>query len=160
MTGTAVSFTLLPFDYAHLPELADLWIMAWQKAMPSIDFEARRGWFVDRVIALNDGGTDMRLAFDASTGTMAGFVTLDRGSGHVDQLAVAPAYWGTQCARGLLAWARDAVRQGGGGRLFLDVNQDNPRAVRLYEREGFVRMGEGTNPQSGLKTWRYAWREA
>lgn len=159
MTSTDVSFHLLPFDYAHLPELADLWIAAWQRTMPSINFEARRGWFVDHVVSLSNAGVDVRLAFDPLTGTMAGFITLDPESGHIDQLAVAPAYWGTLCARTMLAWARDKVRQGGNG-LFLDVNQDNPRAVRLYEREGFVRTGEGINPKSGLKTWRYGWRKA
>jgi putative acetyltransferase len=40
----------------------------------------------------------------------------------------------------------------------VDVNQDNPRAVRFYEREGFRRLHEGVNPNSGLRTWRLEWR--
>jgi putative acetyltransferase len=42
-------------------------------------------------------------------------------------------------------------------RLKLDVNQDNPRAVRFYEKHGFHRRAAGTNPTSGLKTWHYEW---
>ncbi len=34
--------------------------------------------------------------------------------------------------------------------LELHVNLDNPRAVRFYEREGFVQIGEGVSPRSGL----------
>ena len=39
---------------------------------------------------------------------------------------------------------RRAVFSEGG--LTLEVNQDNLRALRFYEREGFEKFGEGTNP--------------
>jgi putative acetyltransferase len=40
----------------------------------------------------------------------------------------------------------------------LDVNQINGRAVRFYEREGFMRAGEGVNKHSGAPTWLYEWK--
>lgn len=151
-------FALQPFDHAHLPELVDMWIEAWSRTMPAIDFEARRAWFVDHLIALVDRGESVCLAFDPANGSMAGFVTVEAHGGHVDQLAVKTRYWGTLCAVELLAWAQAECQRSRGDRLVVDVNQDNPRAVRFYERQGFTRVHEGVNPASGLKTWRYEWR--
>jgi putative acetyltransferase len=84
---------------------------------------------------------------------MAGFVTLDIESGHIDQLAVAPAFWSKGAAKALL----DHAKRQSDGVLRLDVNQDNPRAVRFYEREHFRRRTAAANPMSGMKTWRYEW---
>lgn len=147
-------FNLIGLVPAHLPELADLWVAAWTKAMPAIDFEMRRGWFVDHLVAMRDRGALVCCAFNPENGEMAGFVTLEPATGLVDQLAVSPALWGSAVARELLDWAR----QNSQGALELDVNQDNARAVRFYEREGFERVSEGVNPNSGLRTWHYCWR--
>ena len=148
-------YRLIAFDTAHLPELTDLWITAWTKAMPAIDFESRRTWFVDHLIAMRDRGVDVICAFDAANGTMAGFVTLDSKSGHIDQLAVAPTYWAQGAALSLI----DEAKRRSPRLLKLEVNQDNPRAARFYEREGFTRRAASANPVSGLKTWRYEWAQ-
>ena len=144
-------FQIHAFVPAHMAELTDLWVASWARAMPSIDFEARRGWFVDHLSALRDSGTLAWCAFDASTGAMAGVITLDPAMGLIDQLAVAPDMWGRGVAVALIG----TVRQQAKGPLVLDVNADNLRAIRFYEREGFRRIGEGVNPNSGLKTWHY-----
>ena len=146
------AFRIVPFVSAHLPEAADLWIAAWTRAMPAIDFEARRAWFVDHVVALQARGADIVCAFSAADGRMVGFVTHEK-PGNVDQLCVAADAWGSGAATALL----NAVKRLSGGSLSLDVNQDNARAVRFYEREGFRRVRAGLNPSSGLATWRYEW---
>ena len=69
---------------------------------------------------------------------------------YLDQLAVAPEAKGSGAASLLLTEARRLSP----GSLTLDVNQDNSRALRFYEREGFERIAEGINPHSGLRTWR------
>jgi putative acetyltransferase len=46
------------------------------------------------------------------------------------------------------------------GYLQLDVNADNVRALAFYEREGFRRTAEGTNPNSGAPTLSMEWRQA
>ncbi|MEQ1863414.1 MAG: GNAT family N-acetyltransferase [Micropepsaceae bacterium] len=151
---THARYRLHDFDHAHLPELADLWIAAWNRAMPSIDFETRRVWLVDRLVALHDGGVAVICVFDSTNGDMAGFITLDAKTGHIDQLAVAPNHWGSSAAAQLMAEAKTRAS----GRLTLDVNQDNHRAIRFYEKQGFRRAAAGTNPASGLDTWTYTWQ--
>src|ERR1044071_10425064 len=92
------SFALHDFVPGHLPELVDLWVASWQQAMPAIDFEARRSWMVEHLAALRLAGAEIVCAFD-DRGAMAGFVTIDRRSGELDQLAVAPRCWGQGAAR-------------------------------------------------------------
>jgi putative acetyltransferase len=122
--------------------------------MPAIDFEARRVWFVDHLSRLRGAGADVVCAFD-TTGEMAGFVTIDPVSGHLDQLAVAPERWGGPAGSLLI----DAAKRRSPGTVTLEVNQDHPRAIAFYEKHGFVRVGAGVNTNSGLRTWRYAWRK-
>jgi len=147
-----LSYRLIGFVDAHLPELTDLWVAAWKGAMPAIDFEARRNWFLDHFAAMRRDGMDVVCAFDA-TDEMVGFFTLDLGSGHIDQLATGPRHWGGGAADALIAEAKQRATNG----LKLEVNQDNPRAIRFYEKHGFRRYAAGVNPTSGLKTWRYEW---
>ena len=150
----AASFALHDFVAGHLSELVDLWVGAWQRTMPAIDFEARRAWFVDHLSAQQEQGAQIVCAFDSGTGEMAGFVTIEPESGHLNQLAVAVRYWGSPAAARLL----EEARRRSPAQIWLEVNQDNPRAVRFYEKQGFVREEESVNPNSGLKTWRYRWR--
>jgi putative acetyltransferase len=44
------------------------------------------------------------------------------------------------------------------GGLELLVNTDNARAIRFYEKHGFVYAGEDKNPVSGKPVNRMAWR--
>lgn len=141
------------FVWAHGPELTDLWISAWRQAMPDIDFEARRSWFVDHLRALEEAGALIRCAFDPATGAMLGFVTIDPRTGHLDQIAVAPAARGGGAARALLAEARRLSP----GLVTLDVNVGNPRAIAFYRREGFQTISESVNPRSGLPTLALSW---
>ena len=153
MKSSALRCALHECTSAHLPELTDLWIAAWTKAIPAIDFEARRAWFVDRLTALQVQGVRITCAFDETNGAMAGFITLDPATGHIDQLAAAPGAWGRGAAAELIA---DAKRRAPGV-LRLEVNQDNPRAIRFYEKHAFHRRAAGVNPNSGLKTWHLEW---
>lgn len=140
-----------------MADLADLWVASWQEAMPFIDFAARRGWLCRHVPALEAQGGITICALDAlhpASRPLLGFMLLDVAAGYIDQLAVAPCAKGKGVASRLLAEARRLSPEG----LRLDVNIDNPRAVRFYERENFVTVGEGLAAQSGLKTWNMVWR--
>lgn len=150
-----VNLTFASYDAHHLPEMTDLWIASWQKSYPEIDFEARRGWAVDRFVSLHNSGVDFALAFDEYNGDMAGFLTVDRRTGHIDQVVVAIPYWGRGVADKLLAEARRLSP----AQLKLEVNLDNSAAIALYARHRFHKTGEGTNPNSHRRFAVMEWRK-
>jgi putative acetyltransferase len=82
-----------------------------------------------------------------------GFIVIDPKTGWLDQLAVEPMLWGNGIAAALIDEAKRLSPSG----VRLDVNQANGRAVRFYERTGFVRTGEGINKNSGAATYLYEW---
>ena len=143
------SFRLRPREERDLASLASLWVASWQEAMPEIDFSARQAWFLEHLATLEAAGAKTICAFD-SAAQLSGFVNVDPATSYLDQLAVAPQAKGQGVAHLLLEAARKISPLG----LILEVNQDNPRALRFYEKEGFVRIEEGLNPRSGLRTWR------
>lgn len=154
-----------PATAADIPALTDIWVEIWRDVMPTIDFEARRPWFVERMAGHLSSGVDVVLAVGpapASSGAQGqvqgqdailGFVTIDRRDGHLDQLGVARGAMGRGLARRLIAEARRRSPSG----IHLEVNEGNQPAVRLYESEGFVRTGTGVSPASGLPLFHYRW---
>ena len=129
----------------------ELWLRAWNAAMPEIDFNARYGWWKKRWI---DELVPRHSIVVAEADGLAGFIVIDPKSGYLDQIAVRPEDWGGKVAKVLLDEAKRLAAAG----IALDVNQSNGRAIRFYEREGFGRAGEGVNPLSGKPTFRYTWR--
>jgi putative acetyltransferase len=87
-------------------------------------------------------------------GKLAGFVTVDDKTMYLDQIVVVPEFWGTEAARALVGEAKHLSPRG----LDLLVNKDNARAIRFYEKHGFVYAGEDKNPVSGIAVNRMAWR--
>ncbi|MCE1237556.1 MAG: GNAT family N-acetyltransferase [Hyphomicrobiales bacterium] len=144
---------IFAWDHAYLPEVVDLWVASWARTMPTIDFEARRPWLVERLREHLSAGVHVAVAI-AETGDVVGFVTIDPATGWLDQIAVHPDVWGAGVAEALLAEARRVSP----ARVGLDVNADNARAVAFYEKQGFARIGEGANPRSGLPTLVLEWR--
>ena len=138
----------------QLPAMGDLWVASWAATLPEIDFEARRPWLTAHLAELEAGGAIPRLAF--ADHEVAGFVVIHPGTGYLDQLAVSPAFWGQGVAEALM----DEARRFSPNLVALDVNQDNPRAVRFYEKMGLKIVAEGANPMSGRLTYRMEWRPA
>ncbi|MDQ0348493.1 GNAT family N-acetyltransferase [Ancylobacter vacuolatus] len=142
---------LAPFDWSHMPGMTDLWVEAWQEALPEIDFEARRGWLCHRIGTLIDEGAVIDLALaPGEGGALLGFVSVHPRTGYVDQLVVHPDHWGAGVASRLVAAAAARSPR----HLVLDVNEQNERAVRFYEKAGFTVVGHGVNATSGRPTLR------
>ncbi|MCK0208109.1 GNAT family N-acetyltransferase [Starkeya koreensis] len=148
---------LARFDWSRMPAMTDLWVEAWQETIPEIDFEARRGWLCHRIGTLIDEGAVIEVALpevrpdegDAAP-RLLGFVSVDPRTGYIDQLVVHPDHWGAGVAHRLIASAAAHSP----ARLALDVNEQNERAVRFYEKAGFTVTGHGVNPTSGRPTLR------
>lgn len=145
---------LIGFDWSRMPEMTQLWVEAWQETLPEIDFEARRGWLCHRIGTLIEDGATIDLAQaegeGSAAGALLGFVSVDPRTGYVDQLVVHPDHWGTGVAGRLVAAAAARSPR----HLVLDVNEQNERAVRFYEKAGFAVTGHGVNPTSGRPTLR------
>jgi putative acetyltransferase len=144
-------FHLRPYQSADEDAAIALWQHTWQQAYPAIDFTARVKWWRERW--RNELVPHAAIIVAERTGELAGFVTID-ASGYLDQLVVAPEYWGSKLADLLV----DEAKRRSPDRVTLLVNTDNARAVRFYERSGFVRAGEDLNPTSGRPVLKMEWK--
>jgi putative acetyltransferase len=143
-------FMLRPYRASDENAAIDLWQRTWQQAYPSIDFAQRRdAW---RTRWRNELMPSARIMVALRGGTMIGFVTIDAG-GYLDQLVVAPEEWGSALGDALIAKAKAMSPKA----VTLLVNTDNNRAIRFYERNGFVRTHEDVNPVSGRKVYGMKW---
>ncbi len=158
MTGTRLSISRqergsfrLACRSDDVNALADLWIASWQAVMPGIDFAARRSWFSAYLKDIEARGGETICAFGGQR--LLGFILLDQARGVLEQITVSPELFGSGVASLLLDEAKRRCPSG----LSLEVNADNPRALRFYEKAGFERQEPGVNPASGLKTWLMRW---
>jgi putative acetyltransferase len=135
------------------PDLLDLWVAAWRVTYTDIDFDARRDWLVAHLTTLESKGA-RTLCLEHDRKSLAGFVVIDAATGWLYQICVHPACFGHGAAGALLSAARSVSPQ----LIRLDVNTDNARALAFYQRNGFVRTGEGPISQSGRKTVVMEWR--
>jgi putative acetyltransferase len=146
------AFTLRPYTSADEEAAIELWLRTWQIAFPQIDFATRVDWWRQRwheeLVPI------ATITVAEASGQMLGFVTVDPATFDLDQLVVAPEAWGIGVAAALIADAKRISPDG----LDLHVNTDNARAIRFYEREGFVISGEALNWRSGAPVHKMSWR--
>jgi putative acetyltransferase len=129
-----------------------LWLTTWQQAYPSIDFAARVPWWRERW--RNELVPKAAVIVAEQEGALLGFVTID-GQGYLDQLVVAPEQWGSKLADALVDEAKRLSPDG----VTLLVNDDNIRAIRFYEHNGFVSAGKDVNPASGRPVLKMQWKD-
>jgi putative acetyltransferase len=146
----STSFSLRPYRAEDEEAAIALWLATWRLAYPSIDFDARVPWWRERW--RNELVPNAAVIVAEAAEELIGFVTID-ASGYLDQLVVAPAHWGSEIATRLVDEAKRRSPSG----VTLLVNADNARAIRFYERSGFVRAGEDVNA-SGRPVLKMAWK--
>jgi putative acetyltransferase len=144
--------TLRPYTAADEDAAIELWRRTWAQHYPHLDFNARVDWW--RARWRNELVPVATIVLAETDGALAGFVTVDRKSKYLDQIVVAPEQWGSGVALALLDEAKRISPNG----LDLLVNKDNARAIRFYEKHGFVYAGEDKNPVSGKPVNRMTWR--
>jgi putative acetyltransferase len=144
-------FHLRPYQPSDEDAAIALWQETWQQAYPAIDFSERVPWWRERWRGelVPNAAIIVALQSDA----LVGFVTID-AKGYLDQLVVAPDHWGSRLAERLL----DEAKRLSPDCITLLVNIDNARAIRFYERNGFVHAGEDVNPTSERPVARMEWK--
>jgi len=107
---------------------------------------------------LNNAGAEVLAACDGS-GLLGKAVVFFRSGSRIARLysiAVDHAARGRGIGEALLAAAEAGARARGAARMRLEVRQDNPGAMRLYERCGYVRFGMRPGYyEDGADAWRY-----
>ncbi len=149
-SGVLPSYEIAPRK--DVAQLADLWVASWQATLPMIDFAARRDWFCTYVQEIEQHGGVTLCAYDLQ-GALVGFILIDIPQAILEQIAVTPHLFGSGLGASLLNAAKERCRDG----LSLAVNADNPRAIRFYQKHGFVQVSESVNPRSGLPIWHMRW---
>jgi len=144
-------FTLRPYRAEDEDAAIALWLKTWQEAYPSIDFAARVPWWRERW--RDELVPKAAIIVAEAADGLVGFVTIDTHA-YLDQLVVAPGHWGSKLADALV----DEAKRLSPDSITLLVNDDNARAIRFYERNGFVRAGQDVNPTSGRPVLKMVWR--
>jgi putative acetyltransferase len=148
----AAAFQLRPYRDDDEDAAIALWLATWQHAYPDIDFNARVTWWRERW--RKDLVPQAAIIVAEQSGQLTGFVTIDL-KGYLDQLVVSPGHWGSDLGNALVDEAKRLSPDG----ITLLVNTDNTRAIRFYERNGFVEAGGDVNPTSGRPVLRMEWKE-
>jgi putative acetyltransferase len=149
---TADAFTLRAYQAVDEETAIELWRRTWQIAYPQLDFTARLDWWRQRW--RNELAPTAMITVAEQAGQIVGFVTVDPRTRYLDQIVVAPEAWGSAIAGALLAEAKRLSPAG----LDLAVNADNGRAIRFYEKQGFIVAGTDVNPLSGAPIHQMVWR--
>src|ERR1035437_7106901 len=119
--------------------IAEVHVRTWQSAYEHV-FGAERLAGIDTA---GREGTARRFATDAGYDA---FVAAD----DLFAIYVLPEAWGSTAASGLMHAALDAMRRRGAAEAILWVLDDNPRARRFYEREGWHADGSAESEYLGL----------
>ena len=144
-------YSLRPYHAEDEDATIALWLKTWQQVYPSIDFAARVNCWRERW--RDELVPNAAIVVAEHSDALVGFVTID-GKGYLDQLVVAPDHWGSALATMLVNEAKWLSP----GKVTLLVNDDNERAIRFYERNGFVHAGRDVNPTSGRPVLKMAWK--
>ena len=139
--------------------IAEVHVRTWQAAYEHV-FGAERLAGIDRA---GREGLARRFATDAEydafvaddEGTIVGFVACGPPEDEDEQrelfaIYVLPDAWGTSAATGLMHAALDAMQGRGAPSAILWVLDDNPRARRFYEREGWQADGSAESEYLGV----------
>jgi putative acetyltransferase len=145
------AFTLRPYRDGDEDAAIALWRETWQQTYPDIDFAARVPWWRERW--RSELVPNAAIIIAEQTGLLVGFVTIDTRA-YLDQLVVAPGLWGSKLADALV----DEAKRFSPDRITLLVNEDNTRAIRFYQRNGFVHAGKDVNPTSGRPVLKMEWK--
>lgn len=146
-----ISFSFRPYRADDEDAAIALWLRTWQLTYPGIDFAARVAWWRERW--RDELVPNAAIIIAEHAGVLIGFVTID-ASGYLDQLVAAPEHWGSTLGEALVDEAKRRAPDG----VTLLVNKDNARAIRFYERNGFVHAGESVNPTSDRPVLKMEWR--
>ena len=151
---SSATFAIVPGRANDIPLVQRLADQVWREHYPGIlsgaqiDYMLARGYSRDalmRFVTERDAG----LALARIDGDVAGFAAWYRpepSATKLDKLYVLPRHHGAGAGRALIEHVVGVARNAGCERLTLNVNRDNAKAIRAYERSGFEIRERGDFP--------------
>ncbi len=140
--------------HQHLADAARIWAEA-TAARDGEAVGARLELSRDRIKEALDASPQSLLLISVDErGAVVGFATAaprspgDETTAELRYLGVRPDAWGRGAGSSLLLSAAELLRGAGFAKVILEVYADNLRAVRLYEKLGWHRVG-AAHPHSG-----------
>ncbi|MCG8547309.1 MAG: GNAT family N-acetyltransferase [Alphaproteobacteria bacterium] len=134
-----------------LTATVDLWHRSWAATFPDVQHKLPRDqWdvrFVEKIIPANEIWIAERGA------RIAGFLAVDPGTGHLDQLFIEPTDQNRGVGSALMEKAKALSPDG----LHLRVLRANTVAIRFYERHGFAFATSGISPYNKMPMHEYVW---
>ena len=147
-SGTRVQIRMAAFGDA--PQIASLLhesFIEYRDSYTPEGFAATTPTSEEMLTRMEEGPVWVTLIDGSIVGTVA---AVDRGEDlYVRGMAVLPAVRGRQIGELLLREIEDYARERGYGRLILSTTPFLHRAIRLYERFGFLRREEGARDLKG-----------
>ena len=122
---TASPLKLRPYKAGDEDAAIELWRRSWQVACPHLDFTARIGWWRERW--RNELVPRARIVVAETGGVLEGLVTIEPDTGYLDQLVVAPEFWGSNIGTLLM----DEAKRISPTKLDLLVNKEDRKSTRL-----------------------------
>mgnify|MGYP002632697964 FL=1 len=135
-------------------DIADLWLASSGHMINNIDADNGREWLFLHIENLHISGAQTACAFNRQTGGLAGFVTVHPGNGSLDQIIVAQ----TDRGSGVAALLLDEAKTLASGAIEMRISEDNQRAMRFCEREGFRKTGLDASASGGARMWKMRWQ--
>jgi putative acetyltransferase len=120
-------------------DVIQLWQRAWQKAMPGINFEKRFGdrrkYWKTKIVSKVP---ETMIIVAERRGAVIGFMIIDWETGYLVELVVSWQFWKSTVGELLLSEAKWLSPTG----VDLNVDPNNDRAVRFFEKHKFVKTGD------------------
>jgi ribosomal protein S18 acetylase RimI-like enzyme len=149
--------------------IAAVHVRTWQVAyehvfgaerLATLDVEQRRTQWEGR---LGEPDPHWRLFVAETEGHVVGFATAGASretddEGELYGIYVLPEAWGSGAGPALMRAALESLREGGFPTATLRVLEDNPRARRFYEREGWAVDGRREGVHLGVRTVEVGYR--
>lgn len=106
-----------------------------------LGWEERASDYMDEphcLFHLPDGGLLLAIKDDGKVIGTAGVILLSKSEGLIKRFYIEKSHRGTGISQKLLNKIIDEAKELGIKKLVLDVSKSNPRAIRFYEKEGFL----------------------
>jgi len=135
-------------------DVADIWLAAGGHVIRNVAPSQSRHWLFEHIEDLHASGAQTTCAFNRHTGGLAGFITVNPADGELDQIVVANSDRGSGVASLLMREAKRIAR----GPMTMRINENNSRAIRFCEREGFRKMALTQAGAGNIRIWNMGWR--